>query len=236
MDDKTVRSWVVPGFFAVFCGLVFIYLSAWLGPSLVLLIPLGFGMLALAVMVTEYLNYVRDQTIQRAERERISNIRTADGYLAEQMRGLASQSPELANAIAQRVGRPDLILFPGIYGRKPQVVIAGSDITLRFALYALSRSDEKAMVAQRDFQDSTYHWDTNGEVTDRQQWMQLNWLLSQQSMCTRYVPGQKVNHPPLWMPPWTPERIITNWLLGDVLEEFKPYLRHDEEESLNEAK
>lgn len=231
MYEKTVRSWAIPAFFCLLCGLAFVYLHAWLGPSLLLLVPMAFGILTLAMTVTEYVNYVREQAIQRAERERLSTIRTADGYLAEQMRGLASQSPELANAIAHRVGRPDLVLFPGMYGRKPQVIIAGSDVTLTFALYALSRSDDKAMVAQRDFQDSTYHWDPNGEITDRRQWIQFNWLLSQQSMCTRYVPGQRVNHPPMWLPPWTPERIITNWLLGDVLEEFKPYLRQDEEKS-----
>ncbi len=220
MTEKTLSSWLVPAVFWLLSCMVFLFMLDWFGVTLWLIVPGGFGLLFGVVTITEFLGYIREQAIERAEREQRAMALTADSYLAEQMRGLSSQSPELANSIAQRIGRPDLILFPGMHGRHPQVIIAGSDVTLLFALHVLEKSDDKTMLAQRNFQDGTYHWDKNGLISDRQQWMQLNWLLSQENICTRYQPGLKVNHPPLWLPPWTPQRVLENWLLGDVLEPF----------------
>lgn len=220
----------MPGVCLVALGMVIFYGYAWFGPAPWLLAPMGLSLLALATAVTEYLDYVRVRTVERTERERLAISRTADAYLAEQMRGLAAQSPELAQAIAHRIGRPDLVLFPNAYGRKRQIKIAGTEVTLGFALYVLSRSTDQTMAPQRDFQKETFHWDANHEISDRQQWIEFNYVLAQQSICTRYAPGEKVNRPPMWLPPWTPEKVISNWLLGDVLEELKPYLKPDDEE------
>lgn len=235
MDEKSVKSWMVPSVFCLVFGLVFLYGLLWAGPALWLLIPLVFFVLCFSAALAEWWNYWVAIQDERIERRHTASIRTADGYLAEQMRGLAAQSPELAQAMAQRIGRPDLVLFTHSHGRKAQIKIAGSDVTLAFALYLLSRSTEKTMAAQRDYQEGTYHWDANGETNDRQQWQQLNWLFVQASIATRYVPGQKVNRPPEWLHPWTPERIVSNWLLGDLLEELKPYMRQDQEEQNNDG-
>lgn len=232
-DEKTVRSWVLPAFCMVLLWSVTLCGFLWLGAVPVLLVPAGFATLSMVVAFTEFWNYTRWQVIEReAQRSRVLS-QTADAYLAEKMRELASQSPELAAEVARRIGRPDMILLPMMNGRQPQIVIAGSDVRLAFALHVLSRSTDTAMAAQREYADSTYHFDQNHEITDRAQWVQLNWLFARQAMCTRYVPGAKVNLPPQWLPPWTPTRVIQNWLLADMLEQFKPYLQVEEES--NEA-
>lgn len=231
MNEKSVWSWLIPAVVAVTCGLACIFITYWAGATVIVLLPVAFGFVFAIAAVTEYLAYIREGAIDRAEREHTALAITPDAYLAQEMRALAAQSPELAATIAQRVGRPDMVLFPGEQGRQPQVILAGSDVTLQFALYVLELSDLKTMAAQRNFGEGTYHWDKNGEISDRQMWMQLNWLLSQQSIVTRYVPGRPTNMAPMWLPPWTPERVRQRWLLGDVLEPFKRYLKDEEVES-----
>ena len=121
--------------------------------------------------------------------------------------------------MARRVGRPDLILYPTRQGRRAQIKIAGSDTTLQFALKALQMSDDVYMVAQRQFGDSTYTFDANREIPDRKQWMQLNWILAREGMVQRYVPNAATNTAPMWLPPWTPQQILDNWLIPPDLVE-----------------
>lgn len=230
MDDElTVRRWVMPSVVMLVIGSVMlIYFLVW-GPNLFLLVPGAFATLAGIVALTEFWNYQRWQILAREDERARIHTQTADSTLAEKMRELASQSPELAAEMARRIGRPDMILLPAMKGRQPQIVIAGTDVRLHFALHVLSRSSDQYMVAQRNYEDGTYHFDHNREISDRGQWVQLNHFLSQQAMVTRYVPGLATNLSPQWLPPWTPAKIIRDWLIANLLEQFRPYLEVDNE-------
>jgi hypothetical protein len=233
MLDKSVKSWATPLFFSGLAWLAVWYAVDWVGSQVWILAIVFLGTVLLAVAIANLWEYVRERNQQGFEFRQSTLTRTSDARLFEEARLLAAQSPELAGELAKRVGRPDLILFQNRQGRRAQIKLAGSDVTLQFALDVLGRSDDVHMAAQRNYQDSTYLFDPNREMPDRKQWVQLNWILSREGLVTRYVPNQATNTPPLWLPPWTPARIRENWLLpGDLLEILKPYLVDEKDESL----
>lgn len=223
--EKSVWSWVTPGMFAGFAMVGTIYAEQAWGFQMWLALPLLLMVLCAAVAMANFSEFVAERNLAAMERRQAMLAETGDTQLMREARMLATQSPELAAEMARRIGRPDLILFPSRQGRQAQIKLAGTDVTLQFALHLLERSSNDSMEAQRNYSDKTHNWDPNHEVYDRQQWMQLNWLWARDGICTRYVPNQDTNRPPLWLPPWTPERIMALWLLPDELRHvLKVYL------------
>lgn len=230
MRDKTVNSWAIPAMFSGFAWLAVWYLINWLGPQVWIAAVGLVGVALMSAAVANLSEYLAERQQAAFDFRQSAVSRTPESILFQEARLLAAQSPELAAELAKRVGRPDLILFSSRQGRRPQIKLAGSDVTLQFALKVLSLSDEVNMAAQRNFGEGTYLYDPNHEMPDRQQWRQLNWLLAREGMATRYVPNEKTNTPPMWLPPWTPARILENWLLpSDLLEVFEPYLKIKDE-------
>ena len=229
MIERTVSSWAWPGFLAGVVSVGFWYAYEYFGSQVWLLVIAMAVVILVSVAIANLVAYIRERGTADMEARQSALTRSADATLMAEARQLASQSPELAAEIARRIGRPDLILFPSQQGRRAQVKLAGSDVTLQFALDALSRSDDVYFVAQRNYQDGTFIFDTNRDLPDRQQWMQLNWLLSREGMVQRYVPGVTTNTAPMWLPPWTPQRVLDNWLLpADLVEILKSRLTGDD--------
>lgn len=217
MKQISVWGWAWPGLLGGWAWIGLYYGYEMIGPQLWLL---GIALLATvltAVFVAKLAEYLQERQAAMFDERQLSLTMTADATLLEQARLLATESPELAAEMARRIGRPDLILYPSQQGRRAQIKLAGSDVTLQFALDVLRRSDDTHMAAQRSYQDGTYIYDANRDVADRQQWMQLNWLLSREAMVQRYVPSLATNTAPMWLPPWTRQRIRDHWLLPDDL-------------------
>jgi hypothetical protein len=183
------------------------------------------GVIFLAAASANLWEYLAERRLAVFERQNSALSHSTDARLFEEARMLAAQSPELAAEMARRMGRPDLILFPSRQGRRALIRLAGSEVTLQFALKVLNLSDDLNMAAMRNFSDNTYLYDPNREIPDRQQWKQFNWILAQEGMVTRYVPNEATNSAPMWVPPWTPARVADNWLLPkDMLSIFEPYM------------
>jgi hypothetical protein len=223
--EKSASYWGVPAIWAgsLWIGLAYAYrfYGEQLWQLLVMLVAAVASAWALANL-WEYITEKRQWA--RSEQQHALSL-SSDVRLFEEATKLAIQAPELAAEMAHRIGRPDLILFPSRKGRRAQIKLAGSEVTLQFALEALRMSDDTHYVAQRNYLDSTHSFDPNRDVTDRQQWMQFNWILAQDGMCQRYVPGLATNTAPMWLPPWTPQRVLDLWLLpDDLVETLKPFI------------
>ena len=234
-DKTTVKDWAAPAFFSGLCWIGLVYVYRTFGAHLWMALVILAGVVLLAMAISHFLEYVNDQA-SMALRDRMSNLAiTADAEIFRAARDLAAQSPEMAGEMAKRFGRPDLILLPHRQGKHAQILVAGSDVTLKFALDALMKSTDKSYAAQRIYSDGTYHYDSNRVNTDRAQWMTFNWILARDGICTRYVPGQVTNEAPSWLPPWNPDRVRDNWLIpADLLETIRPYLAVEEEVTSNE--
>lgn len=230
MYEKTEKDWAAPGFGSGLFVVVAVYAYSVFGAQWWIAILLLAGGVLFASAVANLYQYIRQtQAMDLMERQRAMSI-TADSQVFDSARYLAAQSPELAGELAKRFGRPDLVLLPHRQGKRAQIKLAGSDVTIEFALDALNKSDERYFVAQRNYADSTYHYDGNKEISDRMQWKQLNWILARDGICTRYVEGQITNTPPMWLPPWTAASVRENWLfpvyLADLL---KPWIITEDE-------
>jgi hypothetical protein len=229
MNEKTVRDWAFPAFFAGMAWLGLFYGVENFGVQMWVSVVVLVAILLTAVTVAHYAEYARAQRENSLAARQILLLETPDSRLMNEARQLAVSSPDLAAEMAKRIGRPDLILFPSRQGRRPQIKIAGSDVTLQFALNALDRSDETHFVAQRAYSEGTYLFDPNRELEDRKQWMQFNWLLAREGMCQRYVPNQAVKESPMWLPPWGPQKVLDLWLLtDDLVTTLKPFVEERE--------
>jgi hypothetical protein len=219
MNERSVRDWAWPGFWAGCAWIGLWYAVEFFGRQVWELVIVIMAVVLMAVAVVNLVEYLQERKDQAIELRQSILTMTPDALLMRESRMLAVQSPELAGELARRIGRPDMILFPNRAGKHAQIKIAGSDVTLQFAIKVLQLSNDIAMVAQRQFSDATYLYDANREMPDRKQWVQLNWVWSQEGICQRYVPGATVNTPPMWLPPWNPQRILDNWLLpSDLME------------------
>lgn len=237
MEDKTPGSWLWPLFFTICFGIAALYadLVMRLSPWLIAMLVVAGGVL-LAGAIANFVQYAREQESYWFHNRQMDMAITPDGEMFRNAKDLAAQSPELAGEVAKRMGRPDLILFPTRQGKQAQIRLSGSQVTLQFALYVLSMSDEKSMMAQRKVSDGTYLFDPNREITDRAQWVELNHLWARESIVTRYIPNLPTNQPPMWLRPWTPERILENWLLTqDMLDTLRPYFLDEEKVDQNQA-
>lgn len=225
MSEKTVGSWAWPSLLAGCAWIGLWYAFDWAGPQIWLLLIALLGVVLMATAIAHLVEYVADYRAAAFEMRQATLLKTSDSNLMLEARLLAAQSPELAGELARRVGRPDLILFPTRQGRRAQIRLAGSDVTLQFALKVLALSDDIYMAAQRQFGDGTYLYDANRELPDRKQWQQFNWVLAREGMVQRYVPNQATNTAPMWLPPWTPQQVLDNWLLpGDLAEILQKHL------------
>jgi hypothetical protein len=229
MVNKSVWSWSWPFLVSGLAAVGLWYGVTWYGAQAWQLVLVLIWVLAVAMGAANLWEYWRERQMQAFAVQHDALTHSADARLFEEARLLAAQSPELAGEIAHRIGRPDLILFPTRAGKRAQIKVAGTDVTLQFAIKALMLSDDVYFCAQRNFADGTYFYDPNREIPDRKQWMQLNWILAREGMCTRYVHGAATNTAPMWLPPWTPARVLDNWILpADLLDTLKPYLVKDE--------
>lgn len=232
MLEKNVGSWAWPAMLSGFTVVAFYYALITFGRQLWLLCIIILGVVLFAMAMANLFEYISERRAMALDQQTNTLARTADSVLMAEARMLAAQSPELAGELARRVGRPDLILFPARQGRKAQIKLAGSDVTLQFALKALNMSDDVNMVAQRQFSEATYLYDSNREMPDRKQWQQFNWLLAREGMVQRYVPNMATNSAPMWLPPWTPQRILDNWLLpAELVELLNQYVQEEPEEN-----
>jgi hypothetical protein len=214
-------------------GLLAAYL--WHGPHLWLLVIVLIATVLSAASLAKFIEYVKAVKDQELMNRQRAMTTTADAEIFRTARELAAQSPELAGEIAKRFGRPDLILLPHRDGKKAQVKLAGCDVTLEFAVNALNKSSQEYYCAQRNYSDGTYHYDSNKEISDRKQWMQFNFVLARDGICTRYVPGASTNESPMWIPPWTAERVRDNWLFPPYLMEILKPLMPEPDENQAEA-
>lgn len=231
MNDKNISSWSIPAFLAgcAFVGLY--YAQVYFGLQLWLVLIALLGVVLISAAVANLVEYIVQKRADALEIQTSMLSRTADSVLMSEARMLAAHSPELASEMAKRVGRPDLILFTTQQGRQAQIKLAGSEVTLQFALKVLNLSDDIYMAAQRNFSEGTYLYDSNREMPDRKQWQQLNWLLARDSIVQRYVPGMVTNLAPMWLPPWNPQRILDNWLMPtETIETLQQLLNERTEE------
>jgi hypothetical protein len=232
MNEKNVSSWAMPGALSGFAWIGLWYAIEWFGSQAWQLAIMVVAVVLMAAAVANLWEYARERNLEAFKEQQESLTRTPDALLFQEARMLAAQSPELAGELARRVGRPDLILFPSKQGRQALIRLAGGGVTLPVALEGVGLSGDVNMAAQRNFSESTYLYDPNHEMPDRKQWMQLNWILAREGMVTRYVPNQATNTAPMWLPPWTPARIVENWLLpSDLLKILEPYLVDEEVEA-----
>lgn len=230
MYEKRVRDWAIPAIISGLLWLGLFFANQNYGDQFWMLAVALMAFVGSAVTVAKFWEYVSEKIDERVTHRQHVLSYSSDAHLLEEARLLAAQSPELAGELAKRIGRPDLILFPTRGGRRPQIKLAGSEVTLQFALDALNRSDDIYYVAQRNYLDGTHHWDPNKDISDRQQWMQLNWILSRDGICQRYVPNQATNTAPMWLPPWTPQRVMELWLLPiDLVATLKPFVETQDE-------
>jgi hypothetical protein len=230
MYEKTERDWAVPAFLSGLFLIALVYVSMANGPQIWQLVLVLAWLVLLLVAGANFWRYIQEhQTGELTERQRAMAV-TADSRVFEEARYLAAQSPELAGELAKRFGRPDLILLPHRQGKRAQIKLAGSEVTFEFVMDALNKSDEKYFVALRNYTEGTYHYDGNKEISDRQQWKQLNWIFARDGLCTRYVEGQPTNTPPMWLPPWTPAQVRENWLFPVYLVDLlRPWVITDDE-------
>jgi hypothetical protein len=236
MDDKTAKDWAWPLLFGTLFGMAALYADLMLHLAIWIIAPMvAAGGVLLAVAIANFIQYAREQEDWLLRSRQMALSITPDTEIFRSARELAAQSPELAGELAKRFGRPDLIVFPHRQGKQAQIKLSGSDVTLQFALDALNKSDEAHFAAMRNYQDNTYHYDPNHEITDRAQWQQLNWLMARDGICVRYVPGQVTNTPPMWVPPWKPESVRDNWLIPESVVEVLRMCSPAEDENQAEA-
>lgn len=236
MFDKKIRDWLWPGFICGLSGFGWWYAVEVVGTQAWQFFIALIFLISLAAMIANFLEYLTERKLALLDRQNSVLTYSSDVRLFEAARGLAAQSPELAAEMARKVGRPDLILFQSRQGRQAVARLAGSDVTIQFAMRVLELSDDIHMAAMRNFADGTFKYDPNKELSDRDQWKQLNWIWSQEGMVTRYVPNEATHNAPMWLPPWNPVRVRDFWLMpGELRETLKTYLEESVEASDDES-
>lgn len=97
--------------------------------------------------------------------------------LAEQIRGMDKWQLQTLRMFGSQVIQ---IMMNESESEPPVEIIYGTQVSLAFAEYFLSRSDERSCCPIKHFTDQTYHWDWTGEnrIQDRDQAREFTaWLV-----------------------------------------------------------
>jgi hypothetical protein len=186
-------------FGAVFFGIAWgAQLQGWNVAAAVLgLIMLILFVAALAEFTSHY-GEINSEIFER--RQRAVNT-TPVVMIAESLKALHPENTKLLSKfIAQTVWDVTIDLDRG----ERDWMLRGYDVHFGLIEFVLDNSKDGKLYPRNKFLEGSRKWDPNGVVEDREQHRQFEQWLSSRLIVVREFGD---NHPAMFLPPWTPERL-----------------------------
>lgn len=207
------RHWAIP----LILGLLALVVTSYYGNSWVAWqVWFGYG-LTVILGAWAAVNFVQQAVavgIGAASAMKQANYQLSGNYLADRIREMNSEQLQTLRMYGSTVIQ--YLVTDDDEG--PVGIIFGTQVSLAFALYFLTRSNERATCPIRDFMDGTYHWDWTGEnrIQDRTQAREFtSWLIRY-----GYAETKAGNISALWRDYVTKDGDQSRWSPEKVLEKL----------------
>lgn len=193
-------KWIFPAVFAAvfFGGSWWCMNAGWTIPAAVL----GLVMFVLAVTaIFEFGTHYSDEFSVIYERRMRAKYSNSVVFIAEALKGLHSES---AKILMRFVPRATWDVKIDMDKRDRTVILHGTNVQLGFAKFVLERSKDGRLFSKNNFSDGACEWDPYRQVTDREQYKELEDWLAMWLVVARPFNNVAAE----FLPPWTPRLVM----------------------------